>query len=73
MRNVTYGPDSANTSCVRPTVWRGTLIYLAFMMRFYAVFTLVGVESSRVGESAETLMGWLLPSMVGGSRPTANR
>jgi membrane protease YdiL (CAAX protease family) len=51
---------------VRPSVWRGVLIYLAYMVVFYAMFILVGVEYSRIGESADTLRSWLIPPTAAG-------
>lgn len=51
---------------VRPSVWHGVLIYLAYAIVFYAVFVLVGVEYAHVAESADTLLHWLLPPTIAG-------
>lgn len=51
---------------VRPTVWRGILPYLTYVVIFYAAFYLVNIQYMRIGESEETLWNWLVPPVVAG-------
>ncbi|RLP79801.1 CPBP family intramembrane metalloprotease [Mycetocola lacteus] len=51
---------------VRPTAWRGVLVYLAYMAVFYAVFTLVGVDYMHVSDSVENVLTMFLPPTIAG-------
>ncbi len=50
---------------VRPTVYKGIIIYLVYMVIFYAVFIITKIDYTRISESADTLLRWFIPGTVG--------
>lgn len=52
---------------VRPRVRWGVLTYLLYIVVFYTIFVLNGVDYTRVGESEQTLLLWYVIPLAGGA------
>lgn len=52
---------------VRPRVRWGVLTYLLYLVVFYTIFVLNGVDYARVGESEQTLLLWYVIPLSGGA------
>jgi membrane protease YdiL (CAAX protease family) len=57
--------DKQPTYRVRPTVYRGIMAYLVYMLIFYAIFILTKIDYTRISESADTLLHWFIPGTLG--------
>lgn len=55
-----------STVRIRPAVWPGVLVYVVYLLVFYAAFILVGIDYGHIGKNADTLLAWLLPPTLAG-------
>jgi hypothetical protein len=51
---------------VRPRVWLGLSVFIAYLAVFYAIWIVNGIDYARVGESEETLLRWYVAPLAGG-------
>ncbi|GAA1993563.1 hypothetical protein GCM10009718_34100 [Isoptericola halotolerans] len=51
---------------VRPRVWLGLAVFIAYLAVFYAIWMVNGIDYARVGESEDTLLKWYVAPLSGG-------
>ncbi|MGI5191842.1 CPBP family intramembrane glutamic endopeptidase [Promicromonospora sp. CA-289599] len=58
--------SGTTTLRVRPRVWLGLSVFVAYLAAFYAIWVVNGIDYARVGESEETLLRWYVAPLAGG-------
>lgn len=59
--------NSASTALrVRPRVWLGLTAFVAYLVVFYGIWIVNGIDYARIGESEETLLKWYVAPLAGG-------
>ncbi|PRZ08361.1 hypothetical protein BCE75_103290 [Isoptericola sp. CG 20/1183] len=61
-----YTTSSTTALRVRPRVWLGLGLFVAYLAVFYAIWIVNGIDYARVGESEETLLRWYVAPLGGG-------
>ncbi len=64
-QNLISKSESEPTYKVRPTVYRGVIVYIVYMIIFYAIFIITKIDYTRISESEDTLLRWFIPATVG--------